>query len=123
MWLCNASGPLDIPLIMRMLVKSYHRIICIPALSKKRLINYCNFKAFHFFSIPLRKLPQLLGLSLWHFLGFKKGYLQEVPRVEKFSIAIQFLATYVIVMCVSNHSGSIKIESSVLICLSLSTQR
>ncbi len=34
--------------------------------------------------------------------------MQEGPRFEKFPIAIQFLATYVIVMGVSNHSESIK---------------
>ena len=34
--------------------------------------------------------------------------MQQGPRVEKCPIAIQFLATYVIVMGVSNHSGSVK---------------
>ncbi len=38
---------------------------------------------------------------------FEKGYMQEVPRVEKFPIAIQFLATYDIVTGASNHSESI----------------
>ncbi len=31
--------------------------------------------------------------------GFKKGCMQHGPRAEKCPIAIQFLATYVIVMC------------------------
>ena len=34
--------------------------------------------------------------------------------IEKFPIKIQFLGTYVIVMGASNHSGSIKMETSVL---------
>ena len=34
--------------------------------------------------------------------------MQEGPQVEQFPIAIQFLATYVIVMGVSNHSECIK---------------
>ena len=38
--------------------------------------------------------------------------MQEGPRVEKYPIAIQFLATYVIVMGVSNHSRNIKMECS-----------
>ncbi len=37
----------------------------------------------------------------------KKGYMQEGPRVEKCPIVIQFWATYVIVMGVSNHSGPV----------------
>ena len=36
-------------------------------------------------------------------VDFKKGSMQERPRVEKCPIAIQFLATYVTVMGVSNH--------------------
>ncbi len=36
--------------------------------------------------------------------------MQEGPQVKKCPIAILFLATYVIVMSVSNHSGSIKID-------------
>ncbi len=40
--------------------------------------------------------------------------MQEVPRVKKIQIAIQSLATYVIVIGVSNHSGSNKMESSAL---------
>ncbi len=53
---------------------------------------------------------------------FKTECMADWPRVEKFPIAIQFLATYVIVMGVRNHSESIKMETSVLNYLSLSTQ-
>ena len=41
----------------------------------------------------------------------KTECMADWPRVEKFPIAIQFLATYVIVMGVSNHSESIKMET------------
>ena len=41
------------------------------------------------------------------FLLFKKDSMQELPRIKKFPIAIQFLGTYVIVMGVSNLPGNI----------------
>ncbi len=47
-------------------------------------------------------------------VNFKTECLADLPRVENFPIAIQFLATYVIVMGASNHSESIKMETSVL---------
>ena len=37
--------------------------------------------------------------------------MQGGPRVEKCPIVIKFLATYVIVMGVSNHSRSIKMDA------------
>ena len=37
--------------------------------------------------------------------------MQDVPQVGETPIAIEFLATYVIVMGVSNQSGSIKMET------------
>ncbi len=45
--------------------------------------------------------------------------MQQGPQVEKFPIAIQFLAIYVIVMGVSNPSGSIEMETSVLMAMKL----
>ncbi len=44
-------------------------------------------------------------------LQLKNDYVQELPRVEIFPIAIQFLGTNVIVMCVSNPPGNIKMYS------------
>ncbi len=48
--------------------------------------------------------------------------MQELPRIKNFSIVIQFLATYVIVMGVSNLPMNIEMETSSVIFLSLSTQ-
>ena len=39
------------------------------------------------------------------------GCMHQEPRVEQCPIAIQFLATYVIVMGVSNHSGNINLST------------
>ncbi len=60
----------------------------------------------------------------WFFFQklLKIGCMHQGPRVEQCPIVIRFLATYAIVMAVSNHSGHIKMETSILICLSLSTQ-
>ncbi len=65
--------------------------------------------------------PRIWAKLSIYVYSVKKGCMQEGPRIEKCPIAIKFLSTYVIVMGVSNHSGSIKMETSVLMAMKLAS--
>ncbi len=52
------------------------------------------------------RLEYLTFYYSWGKYIFKKACMQDGPRVEKCPTAIQFLATYVIVMDVSNRQTS-----------------